>query len=125
MIRKDYIMNQIEMLASTSAKLILGNKAGQEEIIIFNSQETGLNYDLEKELSLLLEERNLDKAENRLFEEIEKDTNLINLNTAVSFYNKLVKMDKETLKQGGFDQEEISEGFKGVCDIYEITDILF
>lgn len=125
MIRKDYIMNQIEMLASTSAKLILGNKAGQEEIIIFNSQETGLNYDLEKELALLLKERNLNKAENRLYEEIEKDTNLINLNTAVSFYNKLVKMDKDALKEGDFDQEEISEGFKGVCDIYEIRDILF
>jgi len=46
MIRKDYILNQIEMLARIGAKLILKDSGDQDIIIIFNGQEIGLNNNL-------------------------------------------------------------------------------
>lgn len=125
MIRKDYILNQIEMLARIGAKLILKDSVGQDSIIIFNGQEIGLNNNLNEELEILLSKRQINEAENQLFFELEKDLNLVNLNTAINFYNSLVKMDKEILKENDFHEEEITEGFGQVCELYQIVDIVF
>ena len=125
MIRKDYILNQIEMLARIGAKLILKDSGGQDSIIIFNGQEIGLNNNLTEELEILLSKRQINEAENQLFFELEKDLNLVNLNTAINFYNSLVKMDKEILKENDFHEEEITEGFGQVCELYQIVDIVF
>lgn len=125
MIRKDYILNQIEMLARIGAKLILKDSGGHDSIIIFNGQEIGLNNDLNQELQMLLAKRKINDAENHLFFELEKDLNLVNLNTAISFYNSLVKLDKEILKENDFHEEEITEGFGQVCELYQIVDIVF
>lgn len=125
MIRKDYILNQIEMLARIGAKLILKDSGGQDSIIIFNGQEIGLNNNLTEELEMLLSKKQINEAENHLFFELEKDLNLVNLNTAINFYNSLVKMDKEILKENDFHEEEITEGFGQVCELYQIVDIVF
>jgi hypothetical protein len=125
MIRKDYILNQIEMLSRIGAKLILKDSGGQDSIIIFNGQEIGLNNNLNEELEILLAKRKINEAENHLFFMLEKDLNLVNLNTAITFYNSLVKMDKEILKENDFHQEEITEGFSQVCELYQIVDIVF
>lgn len=125
MIRKDYILNQIEMLARIGAKLILKDSGGQDSIIIFNGQEIGLNNNLNEELEILLSKKQINEAENQLFFELEKDLNLVNLNTAINFYNSLVKMDKEILKENDFYEEEITEGFGQVCELYQIVDIVF
>lgn len=125
MIRKDYILNQIEMLARIGAKLILKDSGGQDSIIIFNGQEIGLNNNLNEELEVLLAKRKINEAENHLFFELEKDLNLVNLNTAITFYNSLVKMDKEVLNENDFHEEEITEGFGQVCELYQIVDIVF
>lgn len=125
MIRKDYILNQIEMLARIGAKLILKDSGGQDSIIIFNGQEIGLNNNLNEELEVLLAKRKINEAENHLFFELEKDLNLVNLNTAITFYNSLVKMDKAVLKENDFHEEEITEGFGQVCELYQIVDIVF
>lgn len=125
MIRKDYILNQIEMLARIGAKLILKDSGGQDSIIIFNGQEIGWNNNLTEELEMLLSKKQINEAENHLFFELEKDLNLVNLNTAINFYNSLVKMDKEILKENDFHEEEITEGFGQVCELYQIVDIVF
>ena len=125
MIRKDYIMNQIEMLTKIGAKLIMRDSSGLESIIIFNSQEIGLNNDLNKELERLILQKDINGAENLLFNELEKDLNLINLNSAIVFYNKLANMDKSSLEACDFHTEEISEGFGEVCELYQIVDIVF
>ncbi len=125
MIKKDYIMNQIEMLTQMAAKLILRDTNGQDSIIIFNSQEIGLNNDLNKELGELVKKREINNAENLLFYEIDKDMNLMNFNTAIAFYDGLTKMDKSLLKECDFEQDEISEGFGEVCELYQIVDIVF
>ncbi len=125
MIRKDYILNQIEMLSQIVAKFIVKDETGQDSIIIFNSKEIGLNNELYNKLGLLVKERDINGAENQLFSEIEKDMTLINFNTAVAFYDGLTKMDKSLLKECDFQQEEITEGFSEVCELYQIVDIVF
>ena len=125
MIRKDYILNQIEMLSQIVAKFIVRDETGQDSIIIFNSKEIGLNNELYNKLGLLVKERDINGAENQLFSEIEKDMTLINFNTAVAFYDGLTKMDKSLLKECDFQQEEITEGFSEVCELYQIVDIVF
>ncbi len=125
MIRKDYILNQIEMLAQIAAKLILRDKTGQDSIIIFNSKEIGLNLELHKELGEFVKQRDINGAENLLFLEIEKDMTLINFNTAIAFYDGLTKMDKALLLECDFQQDEITEGFGEVCELYQIVDIVF
>ena len=46
MIRKDYILNQIEMLARVTATLIFRDRDGEEGILIFNSASEGIEGDL-------------------------------------------------------------------------------
>lgn len=113
------------MLSQIVAKFIVKDETGQDSIIIFNSKEIGLNNELYNKLGLLVKERDINGAENQLFSEIEKDMTLINFNTAVAFYDGLTKMDKSLLKECDFQQEEITEGFSEVCELYQIVDIVF
>lgn len=124
MIKNDYILDQIDMLVKTLAKIVFKDKDDGESILFFKSEEIGLNISLYDKLISLVIDNNIDKAEDLLFEEIEDDASIINLNTAISFYNYLNQLPLDKLKLGDFSKEEIKEGFSEVVELYKIVDIL-
>ena len=125
MIKKDYIMNQLEMLVRIGAKIIFKDMEGRESILIFNSQTQGLDRDLLENIVSLAEEGRIDEVENRLFHEVEEKRDVERLNTAIRFYSYLNGIDANQLKQSGFSREEIRDGFSDLCALYGIVDILF
>lgn len=125
MIKKDYIMNQLEMLVRIGAKIIFRDTEGRESILIFNSQTQGLDRNLLENLVKLAEEGRIDEAENLLFREVEEKRDVERLNTAIRFYSYLNSVDGNQLKHSGFSKEEIRDGFSDICALYGIVDILF
>lgn len=124
MIKKDYILDQIEMLVKVVAKMVFKDKEGYESILIFKSEEIGIDRVFYENLIALVGKNKIDEAENILFERIEIDESIINLNTAIHFYNYLSKLPGEVLQTGNFSLEEVKEGFNEIMEIYGITDIL-
>ena len=124
MIKEDYILDQIEMLVKVVAKIIFKDDDGYENIMIFKSEEIGINRELYEDLIYLVLMQKINEAENLLFDEIEENQDIINLNTAISFYNYLNHLPIEVLKGGNFSRDEIKEGFSEIIEIYGIIDIL-
>lgn len=124
MIKKDYILDQIEMLVKVVAKMIFKDKEGYESILIFKSEEIGIDSGFYENLIALVGKNKIDEAENILFERIEFDESIINLNMAIHFYNYLSKLPGAVLQDGNFSLEEVKEGFNEIIEIYGIMDIL-
>lgn len=128
MIRKDYILNQIEMLARVTATLIFRDRDGEEGILIFNSASEGIEGDLWKRLSALIQAGKIGVAEDLLYDAWdgkEGFPDLSLLNTALRFYGGLLALSPEVLKEGNFSTEEIRDGWSGIQEMAGIVDILF
>jgi len=123
-IHQDWLMRQIEIIGRTLAKLIF-NKESTEYVIINNQilTETDMIYN---RLNQLIDEGNLNEAENLLFEKIDEEVgenpdNNKYLEVAVDFYSRLNDMDNKTLEGYDFEREEIDEGIREVAEIYGIN----
>jgi len=124
MIREDYLMRQIEIVARTLAKLIF-NKDTSEYIII-DYQTLGDTDMLHSRLVQLIGELKIDEAENLLFEKIEEElekdsTGRGYLEVAIDFYARLNELSSQILDGCGFEREEIDEGIREVARLYGIN----
>ncbi|HGG0417693.1 hypothetical protein EXQ42_16215 [Clostridium botulinum] len=65
-------------------------------------------------LNKLFYEGNYDKAENLIFEELEKNDSPEVYEIAVEFYNALLKKSDEELNEGNFSRDEIYQGLDDI-----------
>ncbi|MHB9941407.1 hypothetical protein CF065_07200 [Clostridium sporogenes] len=65
-------------------------------------------------LNKLFYEGNYDKAENLIFEELEKNDSPEVYEIAVEFYNALLKKSDEELNEGNFARDEIYQGLDDI-----------
>ncbi|GAE01239.1 hypothetical protein CBO05C_0929 [Clostridium botulinum B str. Osaka05] len=65
-------------------------------------------------LNKLFYEGNYDKAEDLIFEELEKNDSLEVYEIAVEFYNALLKKSDEELNEGNFARDEIYQGLDDI-----------
>ncbi|MHB8034000.1 hypothetical protein CF069_08625 [Clostridium botulinum] len=65
-------------------------------------------------LNKLFYEGNYDKAEDLIFEELEKNDSPEVYEIAVEFYNALLKKSDEELNEGNFSREEIYQGLDDI-----------
>ena len=111
----DYLMRQIETMTRALAVFVLC----REELSVFDfvdedsrvSPELFLRYSMEK----LLAEGKIGQAEDLLFRMIEETPDPGFLTVGLMFYQKLLEMDEETLRRGGFTQEEIGQGLEDLA----------
>ena len=68
MIKNDYILDQLEMMIKVGAKLLFKDKDGNENILIFKSEEIGINKELYNKLMAMILNLDINGAENILFE---------------------------------------------------------
>ena len=127
MIKQDWLMSQIEIIARTLAKLIF-NKDSPVYVIADYQVPTDADIVFNK-LKELIDEGKINEAENLLFdkidEEIEENEDGGNsrqyLEIAIDFYSRLNDLPDKTLETQGFEREEIEEGLREVAEIYNIS----
>ena len=124
MITEDYLMRQIEIIARTLAKLIF-NKDSPEYVII-DYQILKTTDIIHNQLLDLIDARDINEAENLLFEKIETelDENPEGrgyLEVAIDFYSRLNDLSTGVLDECGFERDEIDEGLREVSEMYGIS----
>lgn len=65
-------------------------------------------------LRRLVHSGEFNKAEDILFEELEKDSSVDMYNVGVEFYNMLLEKNDKELEEGNFSREEIEQGLKDI-----------
>lgn len=118
MFEQDFFMKQIEIAARGLAKLVFNKEAANIEIIDDkgNFSEIGFFHHI---IIKMAHNGEINKAEDLLFEELEKDCSKQNVQIAIYFYAELAQFSDEYLESNNFSREEIAEGLQHVKAIYE------
>ena len=97
-------------------KALLQKKEDNNEII--NLDEADSSDYIRIILKSLVLKQDYNKAENILFEEIEKNKSEKIYKVALDFYNLLIDKSDTELRDGNFSREEVFQGLKDVNTIF-------
>lgn len=120
MFENDYILKQIEMSTNFLAKLIFGKESPEYKLQydeIANAKPIDL---LCLTLRRMIDEGEINEAENLLYENIEREARAEYLEIAIDFYDRLSKLSADRLDECDFSRAEIFEGLENVKRIYGI-----
>ena len=81
-------------------------------MLVVNLEDTGSSEILRIILKSLIAKKEYNKAENVLFEEIEKNKSEANYKVGIDFYEELLEKSNEDLLENNFSKEEILQGIK-------------
>ncbi len=116
-IEQDYLLRQIKGVAK-----VIGQILFHRESFDYVLPENG-NYsefdNLFLKLNSMLENNEINEAENLLFEHID-GKNPVYLQIALSFYETLAKKPEKVLTENNFSKAEIEQGFLDVLELYNI-----
>ena len=117
---KDYILRLIKSCTQLAATIVTGKNVMES---LVGKQKNNISISESEMLSIMInkyiEEGEINKAENMLFQEIEKCKSASNLETALLFYEELGRWNEEELKKCNFSKREILEGIEDVKKLYE------
>lgn len=123
MYQQDWIMRQIRSMTQAIARIIFKKETVEYDITDkTNTEATNWLY---KELLNLIENLNINQAENLLFEKLETH-DMKYLEIAIDFYERLNELSDEQLKKGDFTREEIKIGLNDVLKLFgiNVSDVL-
>ena len=104
---KDWFMRQLKLCVDMAASLILGKEFTPYQI---NDLENLTEADnLHRQLVALLDEKDIDSAEDLLFESVDPDDGEI-FHVGLDFYDRLNQFTDGQLAQMDFSREEIRDG---------------
>ena len=87
-------------------------KKEEDNMQVTNLENNGSSEILRIIIKSLLVKKEYNRAENILFEEIEKDKSEGNYKVAIDFYEELLTKSDEDLKENNFSKEEVLQGLK-------------
>ena len=111
---QDWFMRQIKIIIDFTLKLMMTKRISNMEEV----EEWEYNK-YSKQMDRYLEENDINKAENILFEELDQD-NIVYLKIGLEFYDRINKLSDIELKKLNFSREEIELGLKDLLKIYEL-----
>lgn len=118
---QDYLMRTIKDIAKVIAKIVLGKTDTNYELPAAENY-TGEDF-LYKKLLEMLEDGEINAAENLLFEELDgKDKR--KLEVALAFYTRLSEYDEAYLQAYAYTKEEITQGLEDVARKYGIENFM-
>src|SRR5690606_31429715 len=123
MYQQDWIMRQIRSMTQAIARIIFKKETLEYDITDkTNTEATNWLY---KELLNLIENLNINQAENLLFEKLETH-DMKYLEIAIDFYERLNELSDEQLEKGDFTREEIRIGLNDVLKLFgiNVSDVL-
>jgi hypothetical protein len=107
----------INELAKNITKTVLNKEEESNEQI--NLNDIGSGNILQIILKRLVNDGEYNKAEDMLFETMNKNSSKATYQVAVSFYNLLIEKSDEELEKGNFTREEVYQGLEDIRKIYE------
>jgi len=112
---RDFLMRQIKSITTAIGEMIFNKpSSGYEVQSEVRQLESDLLYIL---LCNMVNEKDINGAEDLLFEMLEKDNN-DHLLIATDFYSRLNCMTDHDLQQANFSREEIERGLNEIKKIY-------
>jgi len=117
MYHQDWFIRQIRYIIQYIAKLILNKSVVEYEIRDINNQTK--TDELYLRIQRMLVERNLNEAENLLFDRLDA-ADYDYLLIALDFYTKVNNMSDDDLDEADFPREEIESGLMELKHIYGI-----
>lgn len=115
--QQDWVMKQIQMLVRFIARAVFGRQTDEFTELIEKSA-SGADL-LQKELITLISMGEICKAENHLYDSMDKG-NKYHLAVAVDFYNRINLFSDEELEKASFSRDEIKDGLRTVTEMYGI-----
>ena len=109
-LRNINIEKLINELARNFEKALV--KKEGDDMQVMNLEDTGSSEILRIILKSLLVKKEYNKAENILFEEIEKNKTEANYKVAVDFYEELLEKTDKELIENNFSREEVLQGLR-------------
>jgi hypothetical protein len=103
-------------LAKNITKTVLNKEDESSEKI--NLNDIGSGNILQIMLKRFVHDGEYNKAENILFEEINKNKSGDIYQIAIDFYNSLLEKSDEKLEEGNFTREEIYQGLEDIKNMY-------
>lgn len=107
----------INELSRNFAKALV--KKEDDNMLVMNLEDSGSSEILRIILKSLIVKKEYNKAENFLFEEIEKNKSEANYKVAVDFYEELLEKSDEDLIENNFSKEEVLQGLKDLEVIFK------
>ena len=107
----------VKDLGKTAGKLFFNKEEKSSEKINFN--QVGSGDILKIVLKRLVHDGDYNKAENILFDEINKNASKEIYEIGFNFYNVLLEKDDEGLKEANFTREEIYQGLEEIKELHE------
>lgn len=117
MFQEDFIMRQIEAFARTLALLLFGKQTTVYELPA-GQEETGAD-ELHRRLLALLEQGQVNQAEDLLFESLDSGERRY-LEVAIDFYTRLNEWGDDALEQAGFSREEVEQGLRACARLFGV-----
>ena len=87
-------------------------------MLVVNLEDTGSSEILRIILKSLMGKNEYNKAEDILFEEIEKNKSEANYKVAIDFYEELLEKNDEELLENNFSKEEVLQGLKDLKTLF-------
>ena len=112
---QDWLMKQIQMLVRFIAKAVFKKDTDEfSELIEESASGADILY---KELLAFLNEGEICKAENHLYDSIDYKSKY-HLAIAVDFYSRLNSYSDEELERSNFSREEIKDGLRHITSLF-------
>lgn len=118
MVKRDYIMDMIDDLIKLLVK-ILFHKQSAEYILPEDGEYSEVDW-FHIQLKELLEQGNINEAENELLERLDTLDKQY-LEVAIDFYARLNRLDDDYLEEHQYSREEIQEGLNMAQKKYGIS----
>lgn len=123
MFENDYIMRMIHEMVRALLKVIFHKDPEKEAEITFEDSEMGELY---RELDGMVRQMKLVQAEDMLDSRLDEEK-LESLEVALLFYDKLNRLDDESLEAQGLTREDLEERLKAIMDRFgygDFTDLM-
>lgn len=114
MVKNDYIMQLINEMVRTIAKMIFNKDIKTAEDFDLEDKEVGEVY---RQLMAMANDGRIGEAEDSLLDMMDTDKPE-HLKLALMFYDGLNEFDTEMLDDNDFSREEISDGIKHVLSVF-------
>lgn len=119
MLQDDYILRQIREMVQAVMKMLFQVSASD---LTPDVLEDAAAREISVNLNALIDEGNIDEAENQLYE-ITCDGNRQNLEIGLLFYYHLNGKDDDFLEEHNFSREEIMTGIQDLAERYDLSGI--
>lgn len=114
MFEQDYIIRVIKEMVRTLLELIFHIHTEEPTLDLLETAEEKETFHV---LLDMVDEGNINEAENRLYEFLQEDSEKY-LRTAILFYAHLNDKSDEFLEGHGYSREEIGQGLKNLAERY-------